>query len=84
MPRKDLNIKYDDRFILSRIHYLRMVDHFGSNWAERNAFTNDRWPSSDADWRQTPHGAPWDSNVMMANWHINFAEKLQSEGILND
>jgi len=67
-----------DRERLQRIHTLRHQAH----WGEKYDVSALPWPTNDAEWRQTPHGAPWDSNVNMAEWHLNFARKLQSEGLL--
>ena len=68
----------EERAALRRIHDLRMKAHWGNNYdASCNA-----WPQSDTDWRQTDHGAPWDTNVYMAKWHRDFARKLQSEGLI--
>jgi hypothetical protein len=66
-----------DRERLHRIHELRMKAH----WGDRYDVTP--WPQTDAEWRQTPHGAPWDSAVNMAQWHLDFARKLQAEGLLD-
>lgn len=63
---------------LRRVHDLRMKSHFG----KKHDTSSDPWPVTPADWRQTPHGAPWDTNVNMAQWHLDFARKLQSEGLL--
>lgn len=67
-----------DRERLRRIHELRMQAHCGKG---RDA-SRDPWPQTEADWRQTPHGAPWDSSVTMAQWHLDFARSLQAEGLL--
>lgn len=63
----------DDRDTLRRVHELRRETHWGSNAPPSP------WPQTDAEWRQTPHGAPWDSNVNMAQWHLDFARNLQAE-----
>jgi len=63
-------------FNLSRIHYLRMRALWGEKWAVQNAFTGGRWPQSEADWRKTPHGAPWDNNVEMAKFHLQLAKEI--------
>ena len=63
---------------LLKIHILRWKTHWGKNYN----IDLQPWPKTDADWRQTTHGAPWDSNVMMALWHRDFAWKLQQEGLL--
>lgn len=68
----------DERERLYRIHELRLKSH----WGERYDVSREAWPETDADWRQTPHGAPWDSNVNMAEWHLKFARRLQAEGLL--
>jgi hypothetical protein len=65
------------RELLHRIHVLRWQEHWGKNYDA----AQQPWPRSDADWRQTPHGAPWDSNVLMAEWHLSFARKLIDEGL---
>lgn len=67
-----------EREQLQRIHELRLKAHWGKNYD--TSLTP--WPQTDADWRQTEHGAPWDGNVHMAEWHLNFARKLQEEGLL--
>ena len=77
MPaRYETDIKYREK--LRRVHDLRMKAHWGKNYDT----SRDPWPQSDADWRQTPHGAPWDTNVHMAEWHIELARKIISEGLL--
>jgi hypothetical protein len=67
-----------DRTMLRTVHDLRMKAH----WGQRYDTGNDAWPQTEADWRQTGHGAPWDTNVRMAQWHLDFARKLQSEGLI--
>lgn len=63
---------------LYAIHCARWRAH----WSPKHLVTERPWPQSDADWRQTGHGAPWDSNVLMAQWHLDFARKLHKEGLL--
>jgi hypothetical protein len=62
---------------LFRIHELRWKSH----WGKKYDISLQPWPKTDADWRQTDHGAPWDSNVMMAKWHLEFARTLFKEGL---
>lgn len=68
----------EDRDRLRKIHDFRMAAH----WGKRYDTTNDAWPANDAEWRQAPHGAKWDSNVSMAQWHLDFAKKLIAEGLV--
>ncbi len=65
-----------DREKLRRAHELRMRAH----WGKRYDASADPWPQTEADWRQTGHGAPWDTNVHMAQWHIDLARQLVAEG----
>lgn len=65
---------------LKAVHELRWKAHWGKNYD----VTQQPWPKTDAEWRQTPHGAPWDANVHMAQWHLDFARKLRDEGLLDD
>ena len=64
---------------LARVHYLRMKAHFGAAWAEKNALCEGQWPQDEKDWRQTDHGAPWDTNVRMARWHLRLAHAIAAE-----
>lgn len=68
-----------DRATLTRAHQLRMESHWGKRF---DALAPGRWPSTDAEWRQTDHGAPWDSNVAMARWHLRLARTMQAEDLL--
>jgi hypothetical protein len=68
----------DSRDKLRQVHVLRMRAH----WGKRYDVDRSPWPSTDAEWRQTEHGAPWDSNVHMAQWHLDFARTLQAAGLL--
>jgi len=65
-----------DKARLRRAHELRMQAHWGKN-APMGA-----WPETDAEWRQTPYGAPWDANVHMAEWHLKLAAKMKEEGLV--
>jgi hypothetical protein len=69
----------DDRTRLAQVHKARMKAHWGKGY---DPFAPGRWPSTEAEWRQTDHGAPWDSNVIMAKWHLALARQLQAEGLL--
>jgi hypothetical protein len=69
----------DDRERLAKVHARRMRAHFGKNY---DPFLPGRWPQDDKEWRQTPHGAPWDTNVEMAKWHLDLAQDLKNEGLL--
>lgn len=64
---------------LHRVHELRLKAH----WGKKYDTSLSAWPKTPAEWRQTMHGAPWDSNVNMAQWHLDFARKLQAEGLLD-
>ena len=68
----------DSHETLRRVHELRWRAH----WGKKYPVEQQPWPQTPADWRQTPHGAPWDSNVEMAQWHLDFARKLQAAGLL--
>ena len=61
---------------LARVHALRMQAHWGKNAKLLP------WPQTDAEWRQTPHGAPWDTNVEMARFHLRLAQNIKDEGLL--
>lgn len=61
-----------DRELLRAVHDLRMKAHWGKNYDT----SLDAWPNTNADWRQTPHGAPWDSNVHMAKFSLALAEQI--------
>lgn len=56
--------------LLYEVHKLRMQAHWGKN-AELGP-----WPQTEAEWRQTSHGAPWDTNVHMAIWHYKLAGEI--------
>jgi hypothetical protein len=56
-----------------------MREHWGKSF---DAFAPGRWPQNDREWRQTDHGAPWDSNVHLARWHLGLARKIQDAGLL--
>lgn len=58
---------------LAEVHRLRMAAHWGKSY---DAFAEGRWPRTPAEWRQTPHGAPWDSNVEMARFHLKLAKAI--------
>lgn len=64
---------------LQRVHELRWEAHWGKNYD----VTKQAWPKTGAQWRQTPHGAPWDANVHMAEWHLALARKMRDEGLLD-
>jgi len=66
----------DERETLRQIHELRMKAHWGKN-AKLTP-----WPQNDAEWRQTPHGAPWDTNVEMARFHLKLAQSIKDTGLL--
>jgi hypothetical protein len=63
---------------LLAIHEARLRAHWGKKYDVSKA----PWPKSDADWRQVGHGAPFDTNVIMARWHLDFVRTLQKEGLL--
>jgi len=70
----------ETREVLFKVHKIKMAAHWGHKYAEQNAHKN--WPSTDKEWRQTSHGAPWDTNVEMAKFHLALAKDLQKEGLL--
>lgn len=59
--------------ILLHVHTLRMQAHWGKK------AKLEPWPQTPADWRQTAYGAPWDTNVLMAIWHLELATKITDE-----
>ena len=63
----------EDRELLHRIHVARLKAH---GWSDA-VIAGSPWPRNEADWRQTAHGAPWDSNVYMARWHLAFHATMQ-------
>lgn len=63
----------EDRDLLYKVHVARLKAHgFNADSIERSP-----WPKTDKEWRQTDHGAPWDTNVIMARWHLKFYYALQ-------
>lgn len=72
------------RHRLKEVHFLRMAAHWGKKWAQENAFCDGRWPATDKEWRQTDHGAPWDTNVEMAKFHLTLAQQIKDKGLLHD
>lgn len=68
----------EERFRLTRIHVLRMQAHWGKGYD----LSQTPWPQTIQEWRQTPYGAPWDTNVHMARWHYQLALQIQAEGLL--
>lgn len=67
-----------ERTELFRVHVLRYQQH----WGEGFDFSRTPWPKTDAEWRQTGHGAPWDSNVHMAQFQLALSQRLADEGLL--
>lgn len=67
-----------ERVVLFQIHALRYQAHWGPN-VDLARFP---WPKSEGEWRQTPHGAPWDANVMMAIWHRDLAQKIVDQELV--
>lgn len=67
-----------ERDRLRQVHEMRLRDNWGKGYNVDAA----PWPKTEAEWRQTPHGAPWDTNVHMAQWHLDFARKLRDAGLL--
>lgn len=63
---------------LFRVHVLRMQTHWGKS-VDVSKFA---WPKTEAEWRQTGHGAPWDTNVHMARWALKFAQAMADEGLV--
>jgi len=61
---------------LTKVHELRMQAHWGKN------ANLGPWPEEDREWRQTPYGAPWDTNVYMAEWTLALAQKIYDAGLL--
>lgn len=68
----------EERELLHCVHCARYRAHYGAS-VDLSRFP---WPTSDADWRKTPHGAPWDTNVEMARWHLALAKQMQADGLL--
>ena len=68
----------EDQNKLLAVHTLRMKAHWGKN------VNLAPWPETDADWRRTPHGAPWDTNVEMAKFHLKLAQSLLDAGLLEN
>lgn len=68
----------EDRAILYRVHCARYRAH----WGEGFDVASLPWPKTPKEWRQTDHGAPWDTNVEMARWHLKLATQLRDEGLL--
>ncbi len=62
---------------LHAVHLLRCEAHQGMMVRQV-----DNWPQTPAEWRQTPHGAPWDANVHMAEWHLKLATKIKEAGLI--
>lgn len=65
---------------LAEVHRIRMKAHWGAGF---DAFAPGRWPSCEKEWRQTPHGAPWDTNVEMAKFHLLVAQQIKDAGLLD-
>lgn len=63
----------EDRDTLRTIHELRLAAHGYT----RQAIEASPWPKTEKEWRQTEHGAAWDTNVHMARWHLSFYHKLK-------
>lgn len=74
--RYETDLAHRDK--LRAVHLARLTAHWGAKYAEQAP-----WPQTDKDWRQTSYGAPWDSNVYMAEWHLKLATKLKQEGLLD-
>lgn len=62
----------EDRELLYKIHEARMQEH----WGEKFDVSRSAWPKTEADWRQTGHGAPWDSNVETARFTLRLFNRL--------
>ena len=67
-----------EKIELTRFHELRMRTHWGKG-VDMSKFA---WPKTDADWRQTGHGAPWDTNIEMAKYLRKFAQAAADEGLV--
>ena len=74
--RYETDLAYREQ--LYKIHFWRHKEHWGRSYDVSQA----PWPKTDKEWRQTPYGAPWDSNVHMAEWHLRFARLLCKEDLL--
>ena len=57
---------------LYRAHCIRWAAHWGKNYD----IAKQPWPQTRAEWEQTGHGAPWDSNVEMAKWQLKVAQQM--------
>ncbi len=67
----------DNQQELRRAHYLRLKAHWGKKWAEKNAFSPDRWPEDRAAWAAVAHNKhPADANVEMARFHLKLAHEI--------
>jgi hypothetical protein len=53
-----------------------------ATWGKKYDVSRDPWPQTDAEWRQTPHGAPWDTNVEMALFTLELGRTLLKEGLI--
>jgi hypothetical protein len=62
---------------LEKAHVIRYSLLWGKNGHIGRPF-----PKTDEDWRKTPHGAPWDSNVQMAEYAIDLGKKLKEAGLI--
>lgn len=51
-------------------------------WGDKVDLSRFAWPQTDADWRQTPHGAPWDANVEMAKHTLELGRRLKEAGLV--
>ncbi len=63
----------EDRNLLYEIHVERMKEHWGDSFDVHRT----PWPKDDAQWRQTGHGAPWDTNVHMARFTLRLYNRLR-------
>ena len=67
-----------EHLLLYRVHCVRMQTHWGPD-VDMARFA---WPKTPKEWRQTEHGAPWDTNVEMARWLLKAAQKLADKDLL--
>lgn len=70
--RASLNHMTEDREQLWQAHCARMREH----WGDKFDLSRTAWPQTEADWRRTPHGAPWDSNVEVARFTVRLFHRL--------
>lgn len=69
MPRYEKDVEYQQ--LLKAVHIERYKAHWGKNFDVSSL----PWPHTPEQWRQTSHGAPWDTNVLMAEFQLKLIEE---------